>query len=79
MFTFITYLLITYVIYSINLSCLTALIEGGFFDNPFWTRSLRACFLAPPFAIIIISILALKESAKTNWKNIKLVMKKRED
>lgn len=79
MFNLITFALITYVIYSINLSCLTALIQNGYFDKPFWTRSLRACFLAPPFAILIIVSIALKESAISNWENIKFVMKKRED
>ena len=76
--TFI-FCLMGYLIYSFNLSCLTYLIQSGYFDSAFWTRSLRACFLAPPFAIAIFGTIALKESLITNWENIKVVMKKRED
>jgi hypothetical protein len=54
------------------------LIEHGYFENPFWTRSLRACFITPPFAIAIVMVIALKDSIKTNWENIKVIMKKRE-
>lgn len=79
MLNFIIFCLIGYVIYSFNLSCLTILLKNGYFENPFWTRSLRACFLAPPFAIAVVALIALKESAITNWENIKMVMKKRED
>ncbi len=54
------------------------LIEHGYFDNPFWTRSLRSCFITPPFAIAIVLLIALKDSLKTNFENIKVIMKKRE-
>jgi len=75
----ITFCLIVYVIYSINLSCLIGLIDNGYFSSPFWTRSLRAVFLTPPFAIAIVCVIALKESLEVNWKNIQFIMKKRED
>jgi len=78
MVSFISFCLILYVVYSINISCLTMLIEHGYFDNPFWTRSLRSCFITPPFAIAIVLLIALKDSLKTNLENIKVIMKKRE-
>lgn len=78
MVSFISFCLILYVVYTINISCLTMLIEHGYFENPFWTRSLRACFITPPFAIAIVMVIALKDSIKTNWENIKVIMKKRE-
>lgn len=68
-----------YMAYSFNLGCLTYLIEDGYFSKPFWTRSLRAFFLAPPFAILIVATIILKDSLKSNIKNIRVVMKKRED
>jgi pilus assembly protein TadC len=77
--SYFIFTLATYTVYSFNLSCLTYLIEDGYFDNPFWTRSLRAMFLAPPFAILIVGFLVAKQSLKSNIKNIQVVMKKRED
>lgn len=79
---FISYIifgLAVYLAYSFNLACLTYLIQEGYFDNKFWTRSLRAMFLTPPLAIGIFSLIALKDSLVKNWNNIQVVMKKRED
>lgn len=68
-----------YLVYSTNLICLTYLIQSGRFSNKFWTRSLRASFLAPPFAIIIFMIFAFRESLILNSEGIKFVLRKRED
>jgi hypothetical protein len=76
--SYFIFALATYTVYSFNLSCLTYLIEDGYFDHPFWTRSLRAAFLAPPFAILIVAIIIAKDSVKSNIKNIGIVMKKRD-
>lgn len=76
--SYFIFALVVYLIYSFNLSCLTYLISEGYFDNKFWTRSLRATFLMPPFAIMIMLFVVLKDSLKTNLSNIKVVMKKRE-
>lgn len=76
--SYFIFALAAYMAYSFNLSCLTHLIEEGYFDNPFWTRSLRAVFLAPPFAILIVAFIIAKDSVKSNIKNIGIVMKKRD-
>jgi len=79
MFSYLLLFSTIYLVCSFNLACLTYLIQEGYFDNKFWTRSLRASFVAPPFAIIIFMTIFFKDSLKLNWGNIKIVMKKRED
>ncbi len=78
-FSYLLFFTTIYLVWSFNLTCLTYLIQEGYFENKFWTRSLRATFVAPPFAIVIFMTLFFKESVKSNWENIKFVMKKRED
>lgn len=77
---FISYFIFAVVVYlaaSFNLACLTHLINEGYFDNPFWTRSNRAVFLVPPFAIAIVTFILTVQSVKSNFQNIKQVLKKR--
>ena len=76
-FSYLLLFCIIYLVWSFNLCCLTYLIQGGYFENKFWTRSLRASFLAPHLAIIIYMTLFLRESLISNLKNIEFVMKKR--
>jgi hypothetical protein len=70
-----------YLVWTLNLYCLSYLIRRGYFQNELWTRSLRSSFLAPPFAIIILLFILLtclfKKSLKSNSENLQLVMKKR--
>jgi hypothetical protein len=62
-----------------NLTVLSALIKDGYFDHPFWTRSLRSMFIVPPFAIVIALVIFLIHSISTNFSNIKFIMTKRKD
>lgn len=66
-----------YLVVSFNLSCLTHLINEGYLDHPFWTRSNRAVFVVPPFAILIVSFILAVDSVKTNVKNLDQILKKR--
>ncbi len=68
-----------YFLISFNITCLRYLIDSGKFKHPFWTRSLRSVFLVPPFAILIICYMALKESLSDLGKNIKFITTKRKD
>lgn len=68
-----------YIIYSFNLSILVALINDGYFNHRFWTRSMRAVFMVPPFAIAVGCLIFLKHSLVENFKNWLLVMEKRKE
>lgn len=69
--------IMAYCLFVMNLACLRHLIDKSYFDNPFWTRSLRSVFMFPPFAIMIILAISAKESLAFVWENITFVMTKR--
>ena len=77
MVNLILFSIITYCLFTVNLACLRYLIDNGHFDRPIFTRSIRAAFMVPPFAIIIIMSMSAKESLSFVWDNIKFVMTKR--
>lgn len=79
MFNLFLLIVFTYTITTFNLMVLSSLIKEGYFDNPFWTRSLRSMFIAPPFAIMIAFGIFIKESLSTNLSNIKFIMTKRKN
>lgn len=79
MFGLLIILALLYTITSINIMVLKLLIENGVFSNPFWTRSLRGIFVAPPFAIMVYLVIIFKESLSHNLKNLKFIMTKRKD
>ena len=79
MLSYLLLLCTLYLVWSFNLSCLVFLIEQGYFNHKFWTRSLRSTFVMPPFAILVYSVIFFKESVSVNWENLKMVMTKRKD
>ena len=77
MINLILFSIFAYCLFTVNLACLRYLIDNGHFDKPVFTRSIRAAFMAPPFAILIIMAISAKESLSFVWENIKFVMTKR--
>jgi hypothetical protein len=70
---------LAYFIWTANLAVLTAMIKDGYFNHPIFTRSIRAVFMLPPFSLVILFVLFLKESISENFTNFVFVMKKRKD
>ncbi len=71
--------LMFYLVYSFNLTVLTAMIKDGYFNHRFWTRSMRAVFMVPPFALILAGLIFLLHSLKENFSNFLFVMEKRKE
>jgi hypothetical protein len=75
----ITYSIITWVVFNINLSALNSLIKSDKLNHPFWTRSVRCFLMFPPFAIIYMFVLAMIEVSIENINLIKQILVKRKN
>jgi len=75
----IIFWLMFYLVYSFNLTVLTAMIKDGYFNHRFWTRSMRAVFMVPPFALVLAGLIFLIHSLKENFGNFLFVMEKRKE
>ncbi len=68
-------------LFFLNLYFLRTSIEAGYFDHPFWTRSMRSALLAPPFAIIYMMMYFITiwsfDLLKWSFCSIAMIMKKR--
>lgn len=73
----IIFWLMFYLVYSFNLTVLTAMIKDGYFNHRFWTRSMRAVFMVPPFALVLAGVIFFFHSLKENFTNFLFVMEKR--
>lgn len=67
-----------YVIWTLNLSTFVKLLDRGYFQHRFFTRSIRSVFSIPPFGFAAYSLIFLWESVGKNFTNYSIVMKKRE-
>lgn len=67
-----------YVIWTLNLSIFVKLLDRGYFQHRFFTRSIRSVFSIPPFGFAAAILIFLKESVNKNIKNYSIVMTKRE-
>ena len=67
-----------YVVWTLNLSTFINLLNRGYFQHRFFTRSIRSVFSIPPFGFAAYSLIFLWESVGKNFRNYSIVMKKRE-
>jgi hypothetical protein len=58
---FITWTIILYVIFRINLYGFKLLIRGERLNNQIWTVSTKSMLMFPPFALIVICFFAIKD------------------
>lgn len=70
----ITWTLITYITFTINLSALKSLLSSGKINT---SRSIKSLLIFPPFAIILVCLIAFYEVSKSNLETIKEVMSKK--
>lgn len=65
------------IIFSMNLWTLLYLTRRGWFRSPFWSRSLRALFLIPPFALLAAGVLVMRLSFSLRSTDLAEILSRR--